>query len=321
MSDPRNGPERPEPLPEVDAERLAALLDGRLGERERAEVLAHLAASDDDFGAFVDALEVTRELEAEDAAAPADGSGGDGGVTPLRPRTARRWWGRPGGHWLALAAGIVGVALLPVLWMQTRGPEVDDPGRFAALLHDRGAGLPAGWDRSPWGTTRGPGDPLTPEARAVRVGARLTELEVAVSAGDPRVPQIAAEIAMLVQEVPAGSAVAALYREIGESTGEQQVGSRLERGRTAAATLLGEEMVRLGAWLEAARVAAVRQDRDFFRARESAAILDRAGGMPAPGAPAREVIGRIRAAVGAPGSPDWGSLERDAAELLRVLGS
>lgn len=320
MTDPRNGPERPAPPPGVDAERLAALLDGRLDEGERAEVLARLAASDEDFGAFVDALEVTRELEAEDAGA---GDSGAGGVTPLRPRAERRWWGRPGGHWLALAAGLAGVVLLPVLWMQTRGPDRDDPGRFAALLRDRGAGLPAEWDRSPWGTTRGPGDPLTPEARAVRLGARLTELEVAVAAGDPAAAEISGQVVALLDGVPGAAAAAEIYRRVGERAGDSpgDLLPLLKAGWKAVGGLMeDEELFELGAWAQAGRIAAARRDAGFFESRTTRAALDGVLPLPALEEPARAAVERIQSSL-REDTLDWSALQLDLTELLRVAGS
>ncbi len=314
MTDPKNGAERLASAPGADAERLAALLDGRLDERQRAEVVERLASSDDEFEAFVDALAVTRELEAEEAAA---------GVTPLRPRARRRWWQRPGGHWAAIAAVLVGLALLPVMWNRSRGPEMDDPGRFAARLEDRGAGLPPGLDRSPWRTTRGPGDPLTEQARAVRVGAGVTDLEVAVASRDPQAAEIAAEIDMLLGGVLGGSGAAMYYREIGRRAGDGQPRLRplMEDGRRAAAALLGDTLVAVGAWAEAARIAAARRDAEFFRSAETRTALEKADDVASLPEPARAVVGRIWSAV-APGEPrDWTLLERDATELLAELGS
>ena len=313
MTEPRNGAERLPPSG-TDAERLAALLDGRLDERRRAEAVARLASSDAELEVFVDALAVMREMEAGDAA---------DGVVPLRPPARKPWWRRPGGHWAAVAAVLVGLALLPVLWTRSQGPDVRDPGSYAALLEDRGAGIPAGWDRSPWGTTRGPGDPLTEQARAVRVGAGVTDLEVAVASRDPRAAEIAAEIDALLGGVPGGSGAAMYYREIGRRAGggQDQLRPLMMEGRRAAAALLGDSLVAVGAWAEAARLAAARRDEEFFRSPGTRAILAQIEAMADLPSPARATAGRIQSAVAVDGAPDWAGLERDAAELLAALGS
>ena len=80
-----------------DDERLAALLDGTLNDRERQELLAELAASGDDYDVFVNMADLVQEMEDADAA-----GGGPDGVIPFRPR-ARPRWGAPA-RWAALAA-------------------------------------------------------------------------------------------------------------------------------------------------------------------------------------------------------------------------
>ncbi|HEX5869668.1 MAG TPA: zf-HC2 domain-containing protein, partial [Longimicrobium sp.] len=50
-----------------DDERLSALLQGQLSGPERDELLAHLAASDDDYEVFNDAVEILGALEEQDA--------------------------------------------------------------------------------------------------------------------------------------------------------------------------------------------------------------------------------------------------------------
>lgn len=316
MTDPKNGAERLASPPEADAERLAALLDGRLDERQRAEAVERLASSDDEFEAFVDALAVTRELEAEEAAA---------GVTPLRPRARQRWWQRPGGHWAAVAAVLVGLALLPVLWTRSRAPDIDDPGRFPALLESRDAGLPAGWDRSPWRTTRGPGDPLTPEARAVRLGALMTDLEVAVRGRDPRTGEIARKIVALLDGIPGAGFASETYRKVGSRSGEppEQLLPLVDSGREAVRLIEVErvQFVRLGAWAETARIAAARRDAAFFRKRETRAVLDRADEAPDFPEPGRAAVRQVRRTIERDGAPEWERLDLQLAELLRRLGS
>ncbi len=311
MTDPKNRAERLESPLEPDAERLAALLDGRLDERQRAEAVGRLASSDDEFEAFVDALAVTRELEAADAAA---------GVTPLRPRARQPWWQRPGGHWAAVAAVLVGLALLPVLWSRSGGPDAEDPARFAAQLSPAGSGLPAGWNPSPWGTTRGPGDPLTPEARAVRLGALLTDLEVVVKAQDTAAARVAARIGGLLEGVRGGALAAAPYRELSGRAGEppERLAPLLEEGREGVAAAVADvEYLELGAWAEAGRIAARRRDAEFFRSRVSRDALDGAAELTVGNRAAGAAVERVRAA----GVDDWDALEGGFTELLKVLGS
>lgn len=56
--------------PQSKEERIAALLDGALGERQREELLAHLSVADEEYRIFADTASILRELEeAEHAAA------------------------------------------------------------------------------------------------------------------------------------------------------------------------------------------------------------------------------------------------------------
>lgn len=281
-----------------DPERLAALLDGRLKGREREEAIARLAASDEDFEAYADALAISAELNAEE----------EEGVTPIAPR--RR---APARRWLAMAAVLAAVALAPWLW--TRFAARTDAARFAAQIE--AGGLPAGWDASPWGATRGAGDALSPEARAARLGARLVDLELAVRARGPEAAALASETAMLLEGIPASGPTATIYREIARRAGEppEQLEPLLEQGRDMVPLLAGEERVELGAWTEAARIAAARRDRDFFESSQLERIAGTAGLEP----PARAALERIRAALESDPA-DLPAVGREATALLGLLG-
>jgi hypothetical protein len=285
-----------------DPERLAALLDGRLKGREREEAIARLAASDEDFEAYADALAISAELNAEEE-----------GVTPITARPRRALARR----WLAMAAVLAGVALAPWLW--TRYTARTDPARFAAEIE--AGGLPAGWDASPWGATRGPGDAIAPDARAVRLGARLVDLELAVRARSPAAAALASETAMLLEGIPASGPTATIYREIARRAAEppEQLEPLLAQGRELVPLLAGVERVELGAWTEAARIAAARGDRDFFESRAARSQLERMAGTPGLEPSARTALERIRAGLESEPA-DLRAVERDATALLGLLG-
>jgi hypothetical protein len=218
---------------------------------------------------------------------------------------------------------LVGITLIPLLWSRQRTPDLSDPGQFVTLLEAERAGLPPGWNSHPWSTTRGAGDPLTPQARAVRVGARLTDLELAVRARDAAsTALLAAEIATLLQDVPASGPLAAVYREIERRAGEpsERLEPLLQQGRDSVAQILGEDFVGLGAWAEAARVAVARRDEAFFRSRTTAAVVSYIMEHASLDANVRGSVDRIQTTVDAKGAPDWGALERELTQMLRVLG-
>ncbi len=315
--------------PMTNAERLAALLDGRLDAHRRDELLTELAASEDDFDAYADAVAITAELEgaapavtpihAVPHAAPTQAAPevtpiqAVPEVTPIDAAPSRRRGLAP--RWLALAAVVAGVALAPWLLARFAG----DRGGLVAV---EARALPAGWNASPWGVTRGAGDGLSDEARAVRLGARLVDVELAVRGRDPATAQLATETAVLLDGIPIANEAAGVYRQLAARAGEppERLEPLLAQGRELVPQMADEERVRLGAWLESARIAAATQDRDFFASRANRSRLKRmaedAGLPPA----ARSGAARIRLAVETASDQDWGMLERELAGLLRSLG-
>jgi hypothetical protein len=299
----------------LSAEELAALLDGKPDQSRRAELLARLGSSEEALEAYANAASVVSELETGDTARSAAPSKVVAGVSRRLPQ-----WG-----WVALAATLAGVAVVP--WLLTRGRSVDqeDPTRFVSLLAPPGQTLPRQWYGTPWPGMRGAGEPLTATARAARLGVRLVDLELAVRARDTTVSQATAEIIDLIEGLPAGSPVAAVYREIGQRAAAgappQELESLLARGRIAVAELAGPELVQLGAWAEAGRIAAAQRNTQFFQAQASRAMLDRASTVPGVPEAALVVLPRLKADLPTKSPVDWSILERDFTELIEALGS
>jgi hypothetical protein len=295
----------------MDAERIAALIDGRLGEPERAEVIAQLAASEDDREVFSDALAALGQAEsAEDS---------DPKVTALHPR-AERHWGTWGWRGLAAAAVLAAVVAAPWAWDQIRGSASADPARLAIALNGA-EGLPDGWEGSPWSAVRGT-DAFSEEGRAARLGARLVDLEVAARSRDPRVATIAAEVVALLENVSGAGPVASVYRVIGQRSGDppERIEPLLERGQQAVTRLLDNHLLELGAWVEAARIAAARQDAAFFRARFSRETLERAASSPTLDPSVLAIAERIHIATDAGEPPVWDAVRSDLTALLATLG-
>ncbi|HEX8210984.1 MAG TPA: hypothetical protein VF584_12490 [Longimicrobium sp.] len=310
-----------------NAERLAALLDGRLDAHRRDELLTELATSEDDFDAYADAVAITAELEgAAPETTPIKAASlvtpipvapevththATPEVTPIHDAPSRRRGLAP--RWLAVAAVLTGVALAPWLWT-----------RFAAdrgLVAVEADALPAGWDASPWGITRGAGDGLTDDARAIRLGVRLVDLELAVRGRDPGTAQLATETAMLLEGISA-AAPAGIYHEIARRAGEpaERLEPLLEEGRELVPQMAGEEQVKLGAWIESARIAAATRDQTFFARRANRSQLKRMAGDATLPPSARSTAARLRIAVETASAQDWSLLERELAGLLRSLG-
>lgn len=244
--------------------------------------------------------------------------GTDAPVVPLRPPSTARTWRHSPARWVALAAVLAGVLLVPLALSRSGNR---DPGDFATLLASRDAGLPPGWDERPWSVKRGDVNVAAENARAARLGALQVDLEVAAAARQAaQTDQLSKQIVELLSPVPASGMVVPTYREISARAGQpaDSLATALAEGRESLAMFVDEDHFNLGAWAEAAGIAAKRRDAAFFHARASRKLLDRAASLPALEAEARSAIEAIRAAA-APEQPDWAVLETQSTQLLRQI--
>ena len=236
----------------IDPERLAALLDGRLSDAEAAEVRRQLAAADDDtLSAYADAAAVAGELAGESVGE----STGKSDVVPIRSApSARRRWLIP-----AAAAAAAAIAAI-IVWRPARPSNEYPPSSFAEAV-PTGARAP---DDPVWGRTRGAGDGIQDRARAARIGALLTDLDVDALRGDST-QQHAEALVRLIQGTLGGASVAAQLSPDSLAHLSRQT---IERVRGQATALIGDSAaVAAGAYLEAARIATGAGDVTFFDKR------------------------------------------------------
>lgn len=318
--------------PHMDQNDLARFLDGGMPEEERSRAVAHLSESDPDAELLADAAFMLRDLEGQEAVVVGDitradhphhdeaDTGDDSRVVPLRPPSTARTWRRGPVRWLALAAVLAGVVLVPLALSRSGGR---DSGDFAALLAHRDTGLPAGWtERRAWSVSRGGGVPQIEDTRAVQLGALHTDLEIAVAARQAdQTADLAGQIVARLRDVTAGGTVAPAYEAIGARAGDspQALAEPLKTARENLAGLAGDDYFALGAWTEAAMLAAERRDAAFFQARASRTMLDRAASLTSDDPEARAALDAIRAAAGAD-PPDWAALQTQTRALMRRIG-
>lgn len=292
----------------TDEEKLAALLDGRLEEGEREALLSRLVASPELLDAYAEAVAVTRELEAEDEAQ---------GVVALGERR-RRWFQRPGVRVLAAAAGLAVIVAVP--WSLGRGGDAPlEPSEVVAML-GAGAG-PVERPASAWPVRRSSTVVAAERGVALRLGAELAWLEIALSARDPEgVGRSASQIETLLEGLPAAAPLASVYHSVAADPRRpaSELRPLLDQAGSSVQRIAGEELVWLGAWVEMARVATDRQDEEFFRSQEArerlGSVLD--GKLLSPSA--REALSRVLTLAGARPLP-WAELETELRSLPELL--
>lgn len=294
--------------PSEDDERLSALLEGRVEGRQREELLAHLSAADDDYEVFTDTAAVLRALEAEDARAR----------RPVPPSMRRRRWRAPSLRTAVYAAGAAVVLLLAVgLVLRGRAAgAARDPLQLAMRAVPGERGLPAEWTLpAPGGAVRGGAGGVADEAWAVYAGALLVDLSVAIRAGDT------GRITLLANRLS----------DPGASPGTplQQIAARPDAPRDTLNALLesatdrlvddeDRESLELGAWIEAAWLAARAQKADFFRGGTSRAMLRRAEALAADRA-AEAAVERVHDTLPRDGAARWNVLAGNLRSLLSEL--
>ncbi|HET7461225.1 MAG TPA: hypothetical protein VFJ82_08245 [Longimicrobium sp.] len=290
-------------------ERIAALLDGKYSDAEREKLLAQLAANDDDMemlAAVASALREYEEEERRDGATPLHAP--VPAVTPASP--VRRRWKPPRWVGLAAAAGLAALIVGPLLWRNRDGGFGTPTQVVAELSHP--TGIPAGFAMTPLPASRGSGEtPLGP-GEAVRLGARLADLELLAAAHDPRASEAATDVADLLHPVTGAGDLVRYY----EGLAQRRPPPRPDSDFVRRAAGLGGRNAELGAWIETARVAAASSDVKFFRSSPSRKVLKGRGA--GEGLPQREVDTLRHAVAGAEASPaGWSELRKMLDDLLR----
>lgn len=311
--------------PWSEDERLAAFLDGRMDAREREEMKAHLLDHDEDLEVLAGAAAILSQME--EAEAPSGVISLDAAKREREARTepegARRTTGSQVVRWLAFAAVLVGLALVTGRVLSRPSPY--DPVRLAARVERPGQRLPSDWnEQAPWSASRGPdtargGTPREQVARGARAGVMLVDLSLRVGEQNAeRTIDIARQLRRFdptggrrgpLQQIEAGAgSPPAQLRPLVARAGER-IGDRVDR-----------DGMQLGAWIEAARVAAARHDAAFFRdAAATAEMLDRATRITGGDPRVRTAVERVRGLIADP--PPWDALSPALEELLGAVAS
>jgi hypothetical protein len=237
----------------IDAETLAAFLDGKLEPAERERVLRILAEQPEEYEVFVDAAHIAARLERSTRTGGAEARR----VSGATRRYPRAKWTVP----LAIAASVAAIALIPGLTSDDETLPIE-LARHLAVVSSPGPGslaarLGSDWDQPGWSVTRGGGAGVPEQALAFRLGARATDVEIALNAADTTALRLVGEnLLELVSGIDGGAGAAAQYRQLLS----QGTLTSAEARRSAAAGARGltadSPWFDLGAWSESARIAA-----------------------------------------------------------------
>jgi len=296
--------------PSKDDERLAALFDGRLDATQREELLAHLSAGGEDYAVYTEAAAILQAMEEREqgAASPARR------VLPFR-RPGVWAWATPA-RVAALAAVLAAVAVTAILTLRRPAAGAVDPVRLAARADPGQNELPDGG--VPGGSAvRGGTPPRT--AAAAHAGALLVDLSVAVQSRDTADTQLYANRLLSFERAKAASPL----RRIAErpAAPRDSLLSLVDLATKQLSGRLDNDYLGLGAWTEAARVAARQQNAGFFHSDETRTMLARAAELTRRNAPAHAAVERIRSVLAPAGEPDWAALDAGLRALFGTIAS
>ncbi len=231
------------PPQQIDPERLAALIDGRLSREEAATARAQLALADEAVqSAFADAVALS-------------GEGQEGAVVPLETMRRRRWRrALPAIPMLAAAAAVF-------FFVKREAPNAGtyQPGMLVASL-PASVSAPS---TLPWTATRG-SDGTPDRTTAVRIGVLLVDLELGALRGDTNMTA-AYGLAALLEQTRGATAIANEFREYATTAGRGADSLQRKRMGLDASRVADSALVSLGAYIEAARLAAASGDASFFQ--------------------------------------------------------
>jgi hypothetical protein len=295
--------------PKQDDERLAALLEGRVQGDQREDMLARLAAADDDYEVFAGTAGVLRALEEEDARIRPPGR---------VPSMGRGGWRAPTLRTTMLVTGtMVFLLALGLVWKGRSPSLARTPQQLALAAYPSTQELPVGWRvPTPSNGARGAGSSTDRNARAVYNGALLVDLSIAIRTRDTtQTRELAAKLHARVDRGVDSTALLRIFEHPDASA--DSLNALLDQ---AMAGVKGpREPLELGAWLEAARLAASQRNADFFADGASEGMLRRARKLARGDKAALAAWAGIRQALPSGGAPRLDTLEQDLATLLRRL--
>lgn len=211
----------------IDAERIAALLDGRIVGSERERLLAQIAEHPEWREVLADASAVLHELDDLDDEDDAPSPPARGDVLEFSsPKTARRTYWRP---WIGIAAAACMIAAIgSAVLLQRQGADAVRADAPAWMVATGSASLNAGLMQDRWAVVRSATSTLSSQGTAVRLGVLATDLLMATERGSDSIRTA------LVQEI---EMYTANISGSGQATRDLQTSTALPEIRSAIQSL------------------------------------------------------------------------------------
>lgn len=291
----------------LDAERVAALLDGRLNAEERARVLGQLAADPEWREIAIDAGIASADLQLAPAAIAAPAAASPRADADPRAAGSRSTFRRTI-PWIALAAA-ASVAVFVF-----RKPPTDEPRsvasvspasarQFAMRSEDLGT-----LTRDRWATLRSGSTTLERVALSVRLGALAVDASLDQ---DGKGAEATAEMVDLMQSLPVAGAATGLLRQAVDSATQAQAFS-------ATRALVDTTAFDAGVWLELIRAGGVSAISDSLATTLLSTVAQSMSASGDRAATIDTAIARLERELKAGRSP---AAREAASELLRLLAS
>ena len=228
---------------------------------------------------------------------------------PTRPHAARRWM-------VVLLVVFLAAAITPVLFRQMRPRDLPASNVLLASVAPTGDAVDILLTQPIWSELRGDGESgLAAEARAVRLGAAIAELEVRRRRADSKAPAAVADVVRLLQTFPDSDGAVRAFQSL-PATGDE---TALQTASELAERAAGRRAVRLGGWLQSARFAAATGDSSVFdRAAISSVSL---AAITYDARPEMEHAVRQFEDIAKERPRNWVALGTAVDELLRLLGT
>lgn len=171
-------------------------------------------------------------------------------------------------------------------------------------------------DHPVWGQYLGDGEAALPEeARSVRLGAVIADLELRYMRADSTAQASAAPVVRQLQTFPGSENAVRAYQSLGATADE----AGLRRAAQEAERVAHRRLVRLGSWLRSARFAAAIADSSVFDIETVRSVSQAA--ITYDARPETEFAVRQFEDIARKRPYDWTALGTGANELLRRLGS